>query len=112
MQSTKRHETDTPLSSKKFIAFVIASMSWKALIVLMILNPQSLGGHVILLTTVIITGFFDVAYLLGQSYVDRYLKIADLAFDEAANIAKTLESAKGTIVPVAPVVAPVIPAKP
>jgi hypothetical protein len=81
MAATKA-DGDTPMTSKKFIAYMIAELTWKAIVVLLIVSKDKLGDNLILLTIVLIAGFIEVAYILGQAYVDRYMKIADNAFDK------------------------------
>lgn len=73
---------DTPMTSKKFLAYMVAELTWKGLMVLLILSTNKLGDNLILLTIVLIAGFLEVSYILGQAYVDRYMRIADNAFDK------------------------------
>lgn len=89
---------DTPMTSKKFIAYLLAEITWKAIIALLVVSGKQLGDNVILLTVVLITGFIEVAYILGQAYIDRYVKIADMAFDkmaDATGATKTTETDGG-----------------
>lgn len=76
---------ESPMTSRKFLAYLIAEITWKAIIVLLILSKDKLGDNLILLTIVLIAGFIEVSYVLGQAYVDRYMKIADNAFDKVGN---------------------------
>ena len=79
----KKHvDGETPMTSKKFLAYMVAELTWKALVVLLILSRDKLGDNIILLTIVLIAGFLEVSYILGQAYVDRYMRIADNAFDK------------------------------
>lgn len=76
---------DAPMTSKKFIAYLIAELTWKAIIVMLIMNTGKVGDHLIMLTVVLIAGFLEVAYILGQAYVDSYMKIADKALDKVGD---------------------------
>ena len=82
MEVTKRPDGDTPMSSKKFIAYLIAELSWKAIIVLLVLSDGKVGDHLLMLTLVLTAGFLEVSYILGQAYSDRYLKIANAAMNK------------------------------
>ena len=86
MELKKRPEGDTPMASKKFVAYLIAELSWKAIIVMLIASQGTVGDHLVILTIVLIAGFLEVAYILGQAYIDRYMRIADLAFDKAKDV--------------------------
>lgn len=82
----KKHtDGETPMTSKKFIAYLIAELTWKAIIVMLIMNSSKLGDNLIILTIVLIAGFLEVAYILGQAYVDSYMKIADKALDKVGD---------------------------
>ncbi len=70
------------LSSKKFKAYILAELTWKALAVLCIYyfakdSELSMLECVVVTSIIVTNGFLEVGYLLGQSYVDRY---ADLGF--------------------------------
>ena len=84
----KQPDGESPLTSKKFIAYLVAELTWKGIIVLMVLNLDKLGDRVNVLTVILIAGFLEVAYILGQAYVDRYLQIATMAFDKGKDAAK------------------------
>lgn len=86
MVAVKRSESDTPMASKKFIAYLIAELTWKIIIILLIFFHEKFTDHLIMLTIVIIAGFIEVAYILGQTYIDKYMKIADAAFEKAKDV--------------------------
>lgn len=85
-EAKKPHtDGDSPMTSKKFIAYLIAELTWKAIIVMLIMSRDKLGDNLIMLTIVLIAGFLEVAYILGQAYVDSYMKIADKALDKVGD---------------------------
>lgn len=93
---------EPPFSSRKFIAYLIAELTWKAIIVLMILNSGKIGDHLVMLTIVLIAGFIEVAYILGQAYVDSYMKIADNAFDKVKDAVEDVIPGKNDPEPAKP----------
>ena len=74
----------TPLKSKKFIAYLIADLGWKIIILYMLmhlkskLEPQELT---FLLTVVITSGIIQIGYILGQAALDKYINAAVEIFD-------------------------------
>lgn len=67
-----------PLSSKKFLAYLIADIGWK--LILGILIYKNCEGHnqVLLLSIVCISGFVQTGYILGQAALDRYVRLAQI----------------------------------
>ena len=69
----------TPLKSKKFIAYLIADLGWKVIILYMLmhlkskLQPSELS---FLLTVVITSGVIQIGYILGQAALDKYISAA------------------------------------
>ena len=69
----------TPLKSKKFIAYLIADLGWKVIILYMLmhlkskLQPSELS---FLLTVVITSGVIQIGYILGQAALDKYINAA------------------------------------
>ena len=72
-----KHEK-LPLSSKKFLAYLIADLGWK--IILGVLIYKNCEGHnqLLLLSIVCISGFVQTGYILGQAALDRYVRIAEI----------------------------------
>lgn len=64
------------LQSKKLVAYLVAELSWKALIgAALWLDPvEGAFPRWALLTMVVTAGFLEVGYILGQSYVDGFLR--------------------------------------
>lgn len=67
-----------PLSSKKFLAYLLADTGWK--VILGVLIYKNCEGHnqVLLLSIVLISGFVQTGYILGQAALDRYVRIAQI----------------------------------
>lgn len=68
-----------PLKSKKFLAYLIADLGWK------ILTFYFIFSHVkeiksyefgIILTLIIVSGFIQVGYILGQAALDKYTHLS------------------------------------
>ena len=66
-----------PLSSRKLIAYLLADMGWTALIGYGIWLQGDAKGSV-LLAMVVVKGFVETGYILGQSYVDRFVQLAEV----------------------------------
>ena len=70
----------TPRQSKKFIAFLLADVGWKIALVLMLLSfRESMTSYAfgLMLTVVIVSGFIQVGYILGQAALDKYIYLAE-----------------------------------
>lgn len=69
----------TPLKSKKFIAYLIADLGWKIVILYMLMHLQSKlqpSELTFLLTVVITSGVIQIGYILGQAALDKYINAA------------------------------------
>lgn len=74
-----------PLKSKKFIAYLLAEFGWKLIILFLLYQIQGKIDHyslVILVTTVIVSGFIQIGYILGQAALDKYVNAAVEIFDK------------------------------
>lgn len=69
---------ESPLQSKKFIAYLLADLGWKVLLWKMMLADTS---EVTLLTTILVSGFIQVGYVLGQAGLDGFTHLADRLVD-------------------------------
>jgi hypothetical protein len=81
------HFEKSPLSSKKFLAFLIAELAWKVILGLMLYFDVNMA---LILSTVFVTGFVEVGFILGQAQLDRFIRLAALATP------KTEETTKNT----------------
>jgi hypothetical protein len=67
------------LKSKKFFAFLVADIGWKAFLFLMIYKWTPEGTTTtIMLTTVVVSGFIQAGYIIGQASLDKYVQIAEV----------------------------------
>ena len=89
--SDTQHEK-TPLASKKFVAYLVAMLTWKILLVIYVLvfNGEMLksGGWVwgTAITIVICTAFVEVGYILGQSGLDLFVRGGGIAAEALSKI--------------------------
>lgn len=73
-----------PMKSKKFVAYVVADLGWKAVIFYMLMHLQSKLDPeelTFLLTVVITSGIVQIGYILGQAALDKYINAAVEIFD-------------------------------
>ena len=67
-----------PLKSKKFIAYLIADVGWKVCILYMLYShAEKFAGSSasVMLTMVLVSGFVQVGYILGQAALDKYVNM-------------------------------------
>lgn len=75
----------SPIKSKKFLAYLIADIGWKAVIFYMLMHLQSKLDPeelTFLLTVVITSGIIQIGYILGQAALDKYINAAVDIFDK------------------------------
>ena len=75
----------TPMKSKKFLAYLIADLGWKIIILYMLMHLRSkleAGELTLLLTVVITSGIIQIGYILGQAALDKYINAAVEIFDK------------------------------
>ena len=73
-----------PLKSKKFIAYIIADMGWKICILYMLYShAEKFAGSSasVMLTMVLVSGFVQVGYILGQASLDKYVQVSSQLLD-------------------------------
>lgn len=69
-----------PLQSKKFVAYLISDIGWKLTIASMLLrmgDKYDQYSFTLLLTLIIVNGFIQVGYILGEIALDRYSRLAE-----------------------------------
>jgi hypothetical protein len=74
-----------PMKSKKFIAYLIADIGWKVIILYMLTHLKSkieTSELTFLLTVVITSGVIQIGYILGQAALDKYINAAVEIFDK------------------------------
>jgi hypothetical protein len=80
-------EDSRPMQSKKFIAYLIATISWKLVIGSMIFIAYSTGNlalfwFILIFVSFFMVGFIEVGYLLSQAGLDKFLRLAKMATDK------------------------------
>lgn len=68
--------TVLPMKSKKFLAYLLADLGWKACILTMLYqHADKFTGSTasVMLTMVIVSGFVQVGYILGQAALDKFV---------------------------------------
>jgi hypothetical protein len=74
-----------PLQSKKFLAYLISEVGWKAIIFYILYkvdNKIDPSTTTLLITIVITSGFIQIGYILGQVALDKYIQITDKKTDK------------------------------
>lgn len=74
----------SPVKSKKFLAYLIADLGWKVIILYMLTHLESKlqpSELTLLLTIVITSGIIQIGYILGQAALDKYINAAVEVFD-------------------------------
>jgi len=69
-----------PLQSKKFIAYLIADLGWKLALFYILFQSKSKFDHYsfgVIITLLIVSGFIQVGYILGQAALDKYIKATE-----------------------------------
>lgn len=69
-----------PLQSKKFIAYLIADLGWKLALFYMLFQSKSKFDHYsfsVIITLLIVSGFIQVGYILGQAALDKYIRTTE-----------------------------------
>lgn len=74
----------SPLQSKKFVAYLVAEITWKILAALVLFwGKDSIPSQVwlILLAIVLVAAFVEVGYIIGQSSLDKFVRVAGIIAD-------------------------------
>jgi len=74
--SNQKNLDKTPIQSKKFLAYMFSNICFKIYLFYATLHQED---SVVLITVIVSAAFLDVGYILGQSYVDKYMHIGDVA---------------------------------
>lgn len=73
------------MKSKKFVAYLIAEISWKFLIAYVIFEYKNKIEHYAFMTLVamiVTSGFIQIGYILGQAALDKYAYTATNILDK------------------------------
>jgi len=71
----------SPLSSKKFIAYLIAEAGWKAILAAMLFvygRDLSVLAWGLMMGIIIVSGFVQTGTILGQASLDKFVRIAKI----------------------------------
>ena len=110
---------EPPLQSRKFLAYLVAEVTWKAAL-LVVLAMGMKNGTIdmivgsIALAIVVVAGFIEAGYIIGQASLDKYTRIAEIAAANGKSFAmkgltvdaKAPEAAKAPDAPAPPKVTP------
>jgi len=68
------------LGSKKFVAFLVSEIGFFLLLGALIWEQDvnELGGNVAFMTLAVTAGFVATGYILGQAYVDKFVRVTSL----------------------------------
>jgi len=75
-----------PLQSKKFMAYLIAEVSWKCILLYVLMSYKSKIDHfafMVILSIVVTSGFLQIGYILGQAALDKYTAVAASALEQS-----------------------------
>lgn len=85
MSKTTEKKNLSPLQSKKFMAYLIAEAGWKiALFALLYIYGKGIEHYsfMVMMTLIIVSGFIQVGYILGQTALDKYTHMAEVAISQ------------------------------
>lgn len=117
----------SPLQSKKFVAFLVSEMTWKiimGLVMVVALKWDKVDPWVagIVMALILVAGFVEAGYIIGQSSLDKFTRVAEIAAGAGKNFTSksiSMHDGAAPAAPVAPVpavptpeVAPAAPAVP
>lgn len=73
--------------SKKFVAFLATEGGFFALMGAMIYEQEmnKLGENVAFMVLAVTAGFLAVGYILGQAYIDKYIRVAKITMGRGGN---------------------------
>jgi hypothetical protein len=71
---------ELPLQSKKFLAYLISEIGWKAIIFYILYKSgDKIDTYIttLLVTVIVTSGFIQIGYILGQVALDKYVSLRD-----------------------------------
>lgn len=98
---------ESPLASRKFIAYMFADAAWTILIggglyrlEWILTNAEekvAAAGSVLtlMMTMVIVKGFVQTMYIGGQSFIDRYVEVARITAGKSENSQQSQSTKSG-----------------
>lgn len=79
----KSRDKDSPLKSKKFIAYLLSSILTKCYMFFATANNES---DIVLVTVIVCALFLEIGYILGQSSLDKYVRLAEIGASKLIDI--------------------------
>jgi len=79
----------SPLQSKKFVAFLISEVLWKAVLLLVLFWGKDAIPHqvwAIMIAVILVAGFVEALYIGGQAALDRYIQVAQIAANAGQDV--------------------------
>jgi hypothetical protein len=83
---------DDGLTSKKLVAYLVAELTWKALLITGLLvfrddfTAAGMFGWSFMIITVIVAGFVEVVYIGKQADLDRYVRVAEITAGKVLDV--------------------------
>jgi len=74
-----------PTESKKFLAYIISEITWKVILLVALLTFHDEFADVgamawwFMMSVVVTAGFVEIGYIGGQAWLDRYVRVAEIA---------------------------------
>ena len=80
IEGADHHHEKAWWQSKKFIAFLATEAGFFALMGAMIYTQEmdKLGENIAFMVLAVTAGFLAVGYILGQAYIDKYIRVAKI----------------------------------
>jgi hypothetical protein len=72
-----------PLQSKKFIAYLIAEILWKVILLWVLVDGLSedrldMISGAVAVTIILVAGFLEAGFILGQASLDKFVRVAQI----------------------------------
>ena len=73
--------------SKKFVAFMATELGFFALLAAMIYEQEmdKLSENLAFMVLAVTAGFLAVGYILGQAYIDKYIRVAKITMGRGSS---------------------------
>jgi len=88
----------SPLGSKKFIAYLLAEATWKIILLAtlwtgkdFLLTRDNPWMWWFMFTVVLVAGFIEAGFIGGQTWLDKYVRVATIAAQVRPRLAKEPE---------------------
>lgn len=85
-QSMDVSDSRNPMQSRKFIGYCLAEFSWKLIVVLLVLTGDKFTNSTLTIVVVLIAGFIEAGFILGQASLDKYEHLASIALSQGKGL--------------------------